>query len=163
MNRRSIAACAFALAFTAVSGRVASAQARGQDHGQDSTGVKAAQNGSESNRRDPDEDVARQHHTAFNDEDRRATHDWYQQHQTGLGAGWRQEDRLSPDMERRLRTGQHLDSVLKEQMHPLPDDLLRRYGAAPNGYAYGVIGGNVVMLDGDEQVHDVFRADGQSR
>jgi hypothetical protein len=152
MNPRSIAACAFALAFTAMSGRVASAQDRGQDHGQDSSGVKAGPNGDAANR-----------HRTFNDQDRQATHDWYQQHQTALGAGWRQEDRLSPDMEGRLRTGQHLDPDLKAQMHLLPADLSQRYGASPSGFTFGVIGGNVIMLDQNDQVQDIFRADGQTR
>jgi len=41
-----------------------------------------------------------------------------------------------------------LNPKLKAHMHPLPADLSQRYGAAPSGYLYGVIGGNVVMRDG---------------
>jgi hypothetical protein len=125
-----------------------------QDREQGSNGQNHGQNNDEWNR---------QHHTAFNDQDRQATRDWYQQHQHGLGAGWRQRDRLSPDMEGRLRPGARLDPALRRQMHSLPGDLSRRYGPAPRNYRYGIIGGNVVMLDNNDQVREVFRLDVQLR
>lgn len=93
---------------------------------------------------------------SFNDNDRQATREWYQQHQTRLGAGWRQRDRLSPSMQARLRNGQRLDPRLRRQIHWVPADLSRRYGPAPRGYRYAMIGGNVVMLDSNYGVHDVF-------
>jgi hypothetical protein len=150
MNVRSIAACALALAFLAVSGRIASAQDRGQDRGQGF--------GNGQNRQDNNGDWNRQH-PSFNDQDRQVTRDWYRQHQRRLGAGWRERDRLSPDMEGRLRRGQRLDPRLRRQMHWLPSDLSRRYGPAPRGFRYAIIGGNIVMLDNQYQVHDVFRFD----
>jgi hypothetical protein len=153
MNGRSITACALALAFLAVSGRVALAQDRGQDRRQGWNGQNSPQNSDEWNRQ----------HPTFNDQDRRVTRDWYQQHQRSLGAGWRQRDRLSPDMESRLRRGQRLDPRLRRQMHWLPADLSRQYGPAPRGFRYAIIGGNVVMLDNGYQVHDVFRLDFQVR
>lgn len=140
MNGRSITTCAIALALLAASGRVAPAQGRDQQHGQNN----AQQN------RQP------QPRTGFRDEDRQATQQWYQQHQKGLGVGWRQRDRLSPAMQARLRPGQRLDPQLRRQMHPVPADLARRYGPAPRGYRYVVIGGNVVLIDDGYQVHDLF-------
>ena len=104
-----------------------------------------------------------QRHDSFNDQDRQTTRDWYRQHQTRLGAGWRQRDRLSPAMERRLRRGERLDPRLRRQMHWLPADLSRRYGPAPRGYRYAIIGGQVVMLDSGYGVHDVFSLDFQVR
>ena len=151
MNGRSITACALALAFLAVSGRVALAQDRGQDR--QGWNGQNPQNSDEWNRQ----------HPTFNDQDRQVTRDWYQQHQRNLGAGWRQRDRLSPAMEGRLRRGQRLDPRLRRQMHWLPADLSRRYGPAPRGFRYAIIGGNVVMLDNSYQVHDVFRLDFQMR
>jgi hypothetical protein len=139
-----------ALALLAVSGRVASAQDRGQDRGQGF--------GNGQNRPDNNADWNRQH-PSFNDQDRQVTRDWYRQHQRRLGAGWRERDRLSPDMEGRLRRGQRLDPRLRRQMHWLPSDLSRRYGPAPRGFRYAIIGGNIVMLDKQYQVHDVFRFD----
>lgn len=134
MNARSIAVCALALGFLAMSGSVAVAQNRGPDH-----------------------------HDSFNDQDRQATRDWYHQHQRTLGAGWRQRDRLSPAMGARLRRGEGLDPRLRSRMHWLPADLSRRYGPAPRGYRYAIIGGHVVMLDGGYQVRDVFSLDFQVR
>jgi hypothetical protein len=146
MNVRSITACALALAFLAVSGNVAVAQ--GQDNrGQDNRQGWNGQNGGHS----------------FNDNDRQVTRDWYRQHQRRLGAGWRERDRLSPSMQMRLRSGERLDPRLRRQMHWLPADLSRRYGPAPRGYRYAIIGGNVVMLDDGYQVRDVFRLDFQIR
>jgi Ni/Co efflux regulator RcnB len=138
MNRRSITACALALSFLAVSGKAARAQDRGQDHRTNAADRQAMQ----------------QHQ--FNDNDRQATRDWARQNQRHLGAGWRQRDRLSPGMQGRLRRGQRLDPQLRSQIHWVPADLSRRYGPAPRGYRYAMIGGNVVMLDDSYQVQDVF-------
>ena len=144
MNRRSITACALALAFVAMSGRVALAQERGQDRQ-----PNANQGGQRPN-------AQPQGKTSFNDQDRQATRNWYSQHQKTAGAGWRKQDQLSPDMQSRLRPGQTLDPELRKHMHPIPSDLSRHYGPAPSGYRYAVIGGNVVMLDDKYGVHDVF-------
>jgi Ni/Co efflux regulator RcnB len=146
MNGRSITTCALALAFLAVSGRAALAQNRGQDHGR-GNGQNQGQN---------DANWNRDHHTTFNNQDRQVTRDWYQQHQQSLGRGWRQQDHLSPGMQSRLRPGQQLDPQLRRQMYWLPADLSRRYAPAPRGFRYAVIGGNIVMLDGNYHVYDVF-------
>jgi hypothetical protein len=153
MNGRSITAGVLAFALLAVCGGVALAQDGGQDRGQ-GKGKDHGKNSAEFNRAQ---------HTTFNDQDRQATRDWYQQNQSRAGAGWRQRDRLSPDMEGRLRPGQRLDPRLRRQMHALPSDLSRRYGPAPRNYRYGIIGGNVIMLDNNDQVHDVFHIDLQIR
>jgi Ni/Co efflux regulator RcnB len=133
MNGRWITAAAIAVALVAVSGRVAIAQDRGQEH---------ARNTQQDHR--------------FRDQDRQATDEWVRQHQKRLGAGWRQQDRLSPDLQGRLRAGERLDPELRRHMHPVPADLVRRYGPAPRGYRYVVIGGNVVLIDDGYQVHDLF-------
>jgi hypothetical protein len=143
MNKRSITACALALSFLAVSGKAARAQDRGQDHRSGMS--REMPNGANS-----------QGGHQFNDNDRQATRDWARQNQRHLGAGWRQRDRLSPRMQGRLRRGQKLDPQLRRQIHWVPADLSSRYGPAPRGYRYAIIGGNVVMLDDAYQVHDVF-------
>jgi hypothetical protein len=154
MNARSIAASALALAFFAVSCQGAAAK-----DAEPAAAPAVVQDQAPAVAQEPTqnhEDWNRQHHTRFNDQDRQATRDWYRQNHRGLGAGWRQRDRLSPDLQGRLRVGRHLDPRLRGHMHPLPGDLSRRYGAAPSGYRYMVIGGNVVMLDHADEVHDVF-------
>ena len=93
---------------------------------------------------------------SFNNNDRQVTRDWYRQHRRSLGRGWRERDRLSPEMQARLRPGRRLDPDLRQQMVWLPPELSRRYGPAPRGYRYAIIGGNVVMVDDGYQVHDVF-------
>jgi Ni/Co efflux regulator RcnB len=133
MNGRSITVAAIAVALVAVSGRVSIAQDRGQEHRPNT-----------------------QQEHRFRDQDRQATDEWVRQHQRKLGAGWRQQDRLTPDLQARLRAGERLDPQLRKQMHPVPADLARRYGPAPRGYRYVVIGGNVVLIDDGYQVHDLF-------
>jgi Ni/Co efflux regulator RcnB len=151
MNGRSIAACALALTFFAVSGKVAVAQDRGQDRrpganrDQDRRAIQADQ-----------DRKAMQGRHSFNDRDRQVTRDWYQRNQRHVGSGWRQRDRLSPAMQARLRRGQRLDPTLRREMHSLPPDLYRQYGPAPRGYRYVIIGGNIVMIDDAYQVQDVF-------
>jgi Ni/Co efflux regulator RcnB len=135
MNGRTITACALALGLLAASGKGALAQ--------------GWRNNDEWNRQ----------HPRFSDQDRQVTRQWYQEHRSRLGAGWRQRDRLPPYMEGRIRRGQRLDPRLRREMHWLPSDLARRYGPAPRGYRYAIIGGNIVLLDDWYQVHDVFRLD----
>jgi len=142
MNGRTITTCVLALGLLAASGRVAPAQGW-QNH----------------DRWQSNNDQWNQQHPRFSDQDRQVTREWYQQHRSHLGAGWRQRDRLPPYMEGRIRRGQRLDPRLRREMHWLPADLARRYGPAPRGYRYAVIGGNIVLLDDWYQVHDVFRLD----
>ena len=160
MNARSITACALALAFVALSGKVALAQDRGQDRrpgtSRENPNGANSQGGHTPTDADRQAIQADQDRKAFNDHDRQVTNTWYQQHQRNLGAGWRQRDRLSPGMQGRLRRGQRLDPQLRRQMHSLPPDLAQQYGPAPRGYHYGVIGGNIVLLDNGDLVQDVF-------
>ena len=74
MNGRTITTCVLALGLLAVSGRVAPAQ------------------GWQNNN---NEQWDRQH-PRFSDQDRQVTREWYQEHRSRLGAGWRQRDRLPP-------------------------------------------------------------------
>ena len=142
MNGRSITAAAIAVALVAVSSRVSVAQDRGQEHRQGQSAQNQGRNTQQEHR--------------FRDQDRQATDQWVQQHRRKLGAGWRQQDRLTPDLQARLRPGERLDPELRNRMHPVPAELARRYGPAPRGYRYVVIGGNVVLLDDGYQVHDLF-------
>jgi Ni/Co efflux regulator RcnB len=146
MNRQSLTACALALGFLAVSGRVAPAQ----DHNEQNKGQNKDQHG-QSNAQSNQQQQAR-----FRDEDRRATQDWYRQHHQAAPAGWRDQDRLPPGMQDRLRPGHTLDRDLRSRMHSLPSELSRRYAPPPRGYYYAVIGGNVMLLDHGYVIYDVF-------
>jgi Ni/Co efflux regulator RcnB len=139
MNRRHLTACAVTAALLALA-TAAPAQDRGQ--------------------RGNDEHEWDHHpHATFSDHDREVTRDWYRLHQEHPGRGWSERERLSPEMERRLRVGAGLDPVLRRRMYWVPADLSRRYGPAPRGFRYAIIGGNVVLLDPAYRVHDVFRID----
>ena len=133
---------------------------QGREGGRDrrSEGGREAPNGADWQGRhtpnEADRQVIRQNQ--FNDRDREVTRDWYRQNHRRLGPGWRQRDRLPPYMQRRLRRGYRLDPEMRREIHWLPPELSRRYGPAPRGYRYAIIGGNVVMLDDAYEVQDVF-------
>ena len=100
-----------------------------------------------------------QNDRGFTNRDREVTRQWYRQHRSRLGPGWRDRDRLPPYLESRLRRGQRLDPMLRQRMYWLPPDLALMYGPAPRGYRYAIIGGNIVLLDDMYEVHDIFRLD----
>ena len=105
----------------------------------------------------------RQSHTQFNSQDRQTTNDWYNQHQANPPAGFRQQDRLSPDLESRLQVGSRLDPQLRRKVHGVPSDLKRRLAAPAPGYRYAAVGGHVAMIDKKNQVQDIIRDPRPSR
>ena len=147
MNRRLITTGALAFALLALSSRTAIAQERGRDWNDNNRGWHN------------DDDRNRSHNPTFNDHDRQVTRDWYFRNRGRAGRGWGDRDRLPPYMERRLRRGARLDRYYRARMYWLPGDLTRYYGPAPRGYRYAIIGGNIVLLDPDYYVRDVFRID----
>jgi hypothetical protein len=151
-----------ALAFLALSGKGLLAQGRGQDRGRDrarDTTPESANGASSQDGRTPTDqdrqglDPAGQGRPSFNDQERQATRDWYRQNRARLGAGWRDEDRLSASLQGRLRLGQALDPELRQHLYWVPPELSQRYGPALPGYRYAIIGGNIVMLDDVGQAH----------
>jgi Ni/Co efflux regulator RcnB len=142
MHRRHWTACAVTAALLALAATAAPAQDR--DH-----------------RPNDEHEWNHQPHATFSDRDRQVTRDWYLHNRAHAGRGWSERERLSPEMERRLRVGAALDPVLRRRMYWVPADLTRRYGPAPRGFRYAIIGGNVVLLDPAYRVHDVFRIDVQ--
>ena len=155
MNVRSVITCALAFIFLAVSGKVAMAQDQNRQGNDNRNGQDNGWRGGQYDGRQSVE-WNRQRHTRFNDRDRQVTRNWYQQNRRYQGRGWRNQDRLSPAMQNRLRVGRPLDYQLRRQMHPLPAGLWMQYGPAPRGYQYVIIGGNIVMLDPGYRVQDVF-------
>jgi Ni/Co efflux regulator RcnB len=146
MKRRLITSGALALALLTLSASTAFAQYRGRDWNDDKRGQHQ------------NDEWNRSHHS-FNDRDRQVTRDWYLRNRNHVGRGWSERDRLSPSMERRLRRGARLDRMFYGRMYWLPYELTRLYGPAPRGYRYAIIGGNIVLLDRDYFVRDVFRID----
>jgi hypothetical protein len=131
-NRWLIAGCAAALlGFT---GGVASARTNSQDH--------QAQEKREDHR--------------FNDHDKQAAHDWVGKHHDNLPAGFRAEDKLTPELEARLTVGVVLDRDLRGRIRPVPEDLLATLTPAPAGYRYVIIGDHIVLVDEGWHVHDII-------
>jgi Ni/Co efflux regulator RcnB len=97
-----------------------------------------------------------QDHSRFDDHDRQASRDWYNQHHDHPPAGLRDRDRLRPEYESRLREGYVLDRNMRRMVYPVPADFYRRLPQPPRGYRYVFIGGHVVMIDNGYRVHDVI-------
>jgi len=94
--------------------------------------------------------------TQFNTQDRQATSDWYSRNQAHPPAGFRSQDRLSPDQESRLQVGSTLGRDLQKLIHTVPADLRRQFAAPASGYRYAAVGGHVTLLDKKNQVHDII-------
>lgn len=113
------------------------------------------QNRSDSqDQRDREQD--HQRHDRFDERDQQTTRDWYAQHRERPARGFRDEDRLSADDEARLREGAPLDRSFRRRTYSVPSDLSRNLPRAPRGYRYSVIGGHVVMVDGNRRVVSVI-------
>jgi hypothetical protein len=165
MNKRSMTAFLFALAFLAVAGRVAHAQNQlppGWVENWDGSGtyVYLGSPGTGNVGRTPGsfdipQAVYSARHPGWYDElVGQITDEWYR-HNQGGGGGW--EDQLSPDDDRRIRPGVRLDIRLRQRVRWVPDALAGRYHPAPRGYRYGVLGGHVLLLGRDYQVREVYR------
>jgi len=101
-------------------------------------------------------DQNRQEHTQFDAHDQQVTHDWYNEHQSQPPAGFRSQDRLSPDEEGRLREGEVLDRSMRRKVHPAPADLTRRLPPPPHDHRYVAIGGHVALIDKNNGVKAVI-------
>jgi hypothetical protein len=99
--------------------------------------------------------LAKGHHK-FDDRDREITQTWCRQHRDRLPVGFRDVDRLPPQLDARLQVGIVLDLDLRKQIHPLPTDLLRQLPAPPTGVQYIAIGGHVGLVDAAHRLHDLL-------
>jgi hypothetical protein len=132
-------------ALLAVTAGPAVAQGRGQGHGK-------AQNRGQAKK------AERQAEARFNDHDRQIANNWYTHNRTRqLPPGFRDADRLPPNLETRLRPGYVLDPDLRRRVYPAPVVLVRGFTPAPPGYRYVVIGGHIVLVDDGYRLFDVIR------
>lgn len=137
----SIAAC---FAFV-----VAGAAVLAKEHGPEEHGD------SDKHHADQGKHLAKGHHK-FDDHDREITRAWCVEHRERLPIGFRPDDRLSPEFEARLRVGSILDVALRNQIHPVPADLMRRLPAPPVSLHYIAIGGHVGLVDGAHRLQDLL-------
>ena len=92
----------------------------------------------------------------FSDHDKQAARDWAGKHKDSMPAGFREEDKLSPELEARLKVGAVLDTDLRGRIRPVPADLLATLTPAPRGYRYVIIGDHIVLVDEGWHVEDVI-------
>src|SRR5665811_473219 len=76
------------------------------------------------------------HDQQFNEHDRQVTQDWYNQHQKNAPAGLRSSDRLPPEQESHLKSGEPYSRDLQRQAHSVPRDLGRRLPPPPKHHKY---------------------------
>jgi len=94
----------------------------------------------------------------FTDHDRRVLQDWYRDHADEMeprrGDQWRDED-----IERALQRGGRLDEDVMRWARPLPGELRDRLDPIPDDWRYMMIGYNVVIMEPDGDVRDVYHFD----
>ena len=105
---------------------------------------------------DRDRGAQDQQEHKFRDQDRKAAQDYHDQHRGKPAAGFRQQDKLRPEDEGRIREGAVLDADLRKRSHPIPADMLRRLPPPARGHRYVVIGGQVCDVDSGWHISDVI-------
>jgi hypothetical protein len=136
-----ISACAVGL--IAVTSAAGAPQNRGYQNDQDHR-----------NRWQDDHDRSREVHNRFDDHDREVAREWYQNHRDYRGV--RENDRLAPQYEDRLREGYVMDYQMRRWARPAPYELVERFGPPPPGYRYLLVNGHLVLVDRGYRVHDVI-------
>ena len=95
-------------------------------------------------------------HYKFDTHDHEITRAWCVEHRDRLPVGFRTVDRLSPQLEARLRIGSVLDVQLRPLIQPVPVDLVRLLPPPPVDLRYMAIGGHVALLDAAHRLHDLL-------
>jgi Ni/Co efflux regulator RcnB len=99
--------------------------------------------------------LAKGHHK-FDDRDREITHAWCNEHRDRPPVGFREVDRLPPQLEIQLKVGAILPLDLRKHIVPMPTDLLHRLPAPPVDVQYVAIGGHVALMDQAHRLHDLL-------
>ncbi len=99
----------------------------------------------------------RNQHTQFDEHDKQVTTDWYNQHKDHPPLGFRNQDRLSPDQERRLQPGKPVPTDLRKREHALPSELAHRLPPPPPQHRYVAVGGHVGLVNqATQRLRDVI-------
>jgi Ni/Co efflux regulator RcnB len=89
----------------------------------------------------------RDSHAKFDNHDRAAAREWYNEHRENLPQGFREEDRMTPEEESRLQKGAALDSDTRRRVRPAPMDLLRRLPPPPRHYRYAIVEDHILIVE----------------
>jgi Ni/Co efflux regulator RcnB len=140
----------------ALTGGAMRAQDRGQDQDHQDRDRRDQGRNDQDHHDQYRDDQHREDHSRFDDHDRQASRDWYNEHHDHPPLGLRDRDRLAPEYESRLREGYVLDRNMRRRIYSVPDDYYRRLPPPPRGYRYVFIGGHAVLIDDGYRVHDVI-------
>lgn len=98
------------------------------------------------------------HDGQFTDHDRQVAQTYYTQHRSHPPAGFRTQDRLTPDLDGKLQAGQRYDRTFERRAHSVPRDLGRNLPTPPRHHKYVTIGGHLVLVDTSSHIiRDVIR------
>ena len=107
-------------------------------------------------RRD-DRDDDRGYDHAFSDDDRRNIRSCYSEDYSNLPPGLaKRGGDLPPGLERQLQRNGTLPPGLQKRVQPLPQSCERRLPPAPSGWFRVLLGGRVMLLDGNYRIMDIF-------
>lgn len=86
-------------------------------------------------------------HTRFDARDRETAGEWYRASRVDLPTGFREEDRLTPELESKLRVGEALDTELRERIQPAPGDLVQKLPPPLRDCQYVALDGHLLLVN----------------
>jgi hypothetical protein len=98
-------------------------------------------------------------HRHFTDHDRHVLNDWYRDHADRFEPGRDEERWNNEDLERRLQPGASMDDDLRRWARPVQGELAERLDPLPRDWQFVRIGYNVVIVDRDSRIRDVYHFD----
>jgi hypothetical protein len=110
------------------------------------------------NQRDNGDQYRRDAFRTFTDHDRDVLQDWYRDHSDQFEMR-DNGDRHAEDIDSHLQIGQPLDDETRRWAHLVPYNLEQRLDPLPSGWNYLIVGDNVVIVDRDSTVRDVYHFD----
>jgi Ni/Co efflux regulator RcnB len=87
------------------------------------------------------------HKGYYSTRDREWMHSWYREHHGHLPPGLAKRDELPPGLARELRVHGTLPPGLQRDIHPVPEEFVRRLPPPPPDCEHVLIGGNIVLLN----------------
>ncbi|MGH9520844.1 MAG: hypothetical protein ACRD2D_14390 [Terriglobales bacterium] len=96
------------------------------------------------------------HYKHFSDHDRQEVRDWEGEHRGHWPKGFRERDRLAPQLEAELRVGVVLQPELRRRIEPVPASLVVLLTPPPPDYRYVALGDHICLVDRGLHVADIL-------
>jgi hypothetical protein len=109
--------------------------------------------------RDNEDRYQRDVYRAFTDHDREVLQDWYRDHSDQFELRDDQGRWHGEDVDNQLQVGRPLDDDLRSWAHLVPYNLEERLDPLPSAWNYLILGDNVVIVDRDSTVRDIYHFD----